>query len=788
MQALLDEEAKAVAHLERTGQAAWLDAVQKRIDGLQAEDGEASHVLVRAAAQAHKRFREDKEARIRCAVVAETHYDAWHATAEQRKAARGDALVRRVDAADEDVLEVEDLEAWDPDDSGLLALAPPLAAGNGAVRLEEHQYEGVDFLVKRASADGKGAILAFAMGLGKTITALAAIERLAKPELHVLVLAPVSLLAQWGDDHAKGGFAYPCHPPVYGSADLADKVDGWVAEGGVLILSLEVLVNATRRGVEARTRIAEHTDLIVVDEVHKLTNLDSLRTKAVRKLRCPVWGLTGTPVNNSPMDFYHLAQLVDPSVLAGVRDATDFRKRFATPIERAQFFDATPEVQQLGRERTAVLRTLLQPVVRHKSSKVLQDRALVPPKREYALVYGGHDAKARAALAAADEGNYLQAQTIVDRTLRRTKVRLVDALVAAMWAAQQDDEPPPAALIFSEHPETLEAIEAALGARGRRCAMITGTVAATARPRILHAFRTGAVDVLLLSVRAGAEGLNCQRANYVVLADPSENPTRDMQAVGRAWRLGQTREVTVIRLAAEDTVDCRVLWRGVVKRSMAHSLLHTDHVTPQLSRADATSNTACHEVLQPVVKNDSTPTLLRDLATTLPATLTTTLGWADFDAFFAETEDADVDMAAALNAHHVEANKHERTFKTADGAKVRVPPGALVVGGATLVPPPIPEVRCEAKSTRIVCAPKESYAALAKAFADPRMQVEVRAAGADDDAGRSTTLAAESFSLRIPRGADQEHHAIQCRTRIVDGDGTVGPWSALSAPFVLRDD
>ena len=54
--------------------------------------------------------------------------------------------------------------------------------------------------------------------------------------------------------------------------------------------------------------------------------------------------------------------------------------------------------------------------------------------------------------------------------------------------------------------------------------------------------------VFLLSMRSGAVGINLTSANYVFVLEPALNPGLEEQAVGRAWRMGQQRPVTVKKL------------------------------------------------------------------------------------------------------------------------------------------------------------------------------------------------------------------------------------------------
>jgi len=64
--------------------------------------------------------------------------------------------------------------------------------------------------------------------------------------------------------------------------------------------------------------------------------------------------------------------------------------------------------------------------------------------------------------------------------------------------------------------------------------------------------------VFLLSLRAGAVGINLTQANFVFIFEPSFNPAVELQAVGRVYRLGQTRPVEIVRLIIEDSVESRM--------------------------------------------------------------------------------------------------------------------------------------------------------------------------------------------------------------------------------------
>ena len=76
---------------------------------------------------------------------------------------------------------------------------------------------------------------------------------------------------------------------------------------------------------------------------------------------------------------------------------------------------------------------------------------------------------------------------------------------------------------------------------------------------LCEAFRDGDAPVFLISLKAGGFGLTLTEADYVFLLDPWWNPAAENQAVDRAHRIGQERQVMVYRMIAEDTIEEKVL-------------------------------------------------------------------------------------------------------------------------------------------------------------------------------------------------------------------------------------
>lgn len=76
------------------------------------------------------------------------------------------------------------------------------------------------------------------------------------------------------------------------------------------------------------------------------------------------------------------------------------------------------------------------------------------------------------------------------------------------------------------------------------------------RNNILYNFNQDKqLRVLLISLKAGGEGLNLQVANRIFIVDPWWNPAAELQAIQRAHRIGQTKTVYAIRFIIENTVE-----------------------------------------------------------------------------------------------------------------------------------------------------------------------------------------------------------------------------------------
>ncbi|CAD7955921.1 unnamed protein product [Amoebophrya sp. A120] len=133
----------------------------------------------------------------------------------------------------------------------------------------------------------------------------------------------------------------------------------------------------------------------------------------------------------------------------------------------------------------------------------------------------------------------------------------IEALVHEIQNIPADSK----ALVFSQFIRFLDLIEFRLKRECIPCAKLNGSQSIQSRNNIIADFHTNPIGskVLLVSLKAGGEGLNLQRANYIYVMDPWWNPAAELQAMQRAHRIGQTRPVIAKRFVLKDTIEEKIL-------------------------------------------------------------------------------------------------------------------------------------------------------------------------------------------------------------------------------------
>ncbi|EFR00720.1 ISWI chromatin-remodeling complex ATPase ISW2 [Nannizzia gypsea CBS 118893] len=142
-------------------------------------------------------------------------------------------------------------------------------------------------------------------------------------------------------------------------------------------------------------------------------------------------------------------------------------------------------------------------------------------------------------------------------------------------------------LIFSGYLHTLTYLGSMLEARGQKFCRLDGKTPIATRQTATKNFSDSDAHVYLISTKAGALGLNIIGANRVIIFESEYNPTWEEQAIGRAYRLGQAKDVFVYRFVMGGTFEELIHEKGVFKKNMA--LRAVDKKNPTRSTGKSTS-------------------------------------------------------------------------------------------------------------------------------------------------------------------------------------------------------
>jgi len=126
-------------------------------------------------------------------------------------------------------------------------------------------------------------------------------------------------------------------------------------------------------------------------------------------------------------------------------------------------------------------------------------------------------------------------------------------------------------LVFSHSVRLLKMLQMLFNHTSYNVAYLDGAMSYEDRAKTVDDFNSDPAQfVFLISTKAGGVGLNITSANKVVVVDPNWNPSYDLQAQDRAYRIGQVRDVEVFRLVSAGTIEEIIYARQIYKQQQAN--------------------------------------------------------------------------------------------------------------------------------------------------------------------------------------------------------------------------
>lgn len=129
-------------------------------------------------------------------------------------------------------------------------------------------------------------------------------------------------------------------------------------------------------------------------------------------------------------------------------------------------------------------------------------------------------------------------------------------------------------IVFSQFVSLLDLLQVPMAQKNWKIERYDGGMSGEARNAAIERFTLEpSIKVMLISLKAGNAGLNLVAASRVIILDPFWNPYIEMQAVDRAYRIGQQKSVEVHRILIEATVEDRIIELQEKKRQLVDSAL-----------------------------------------------------------------------------------------------------------------------------------------------------------------------------------------------------------------------
>ncbi|CCH40552.1 putative chromatin remodelling complex ATPase chain [Wickerhamomyces ciferrii] len=461
--------------------------------------------------------------------------------------------------------------------------------------LRSYQIAGLNWLISLHENNISG-ILADEMGLGKTlqtISFLGYLRYIRNIQGPHLVVVPKSTLDNWAREFAKWTpdvNAFVLQGDKEQRADIV-KNKLYACDFDVCITSYEIVIKE-----KAHFRKFDW-QYIIIDEAHRIKNEESMLSQIIRMFHSKNRLLiTGTPLQNNLHELWALLNFILPDVFS---DSEAFDQWFIASNEATPDPDSDKATNESNKQDQVVqqLHKVLKPFLLRRIKNDVEKSLL--PKKEVNLYIGMSEMQRK------------WYQSILEKDIdavngangkRESKTRLLNIVMQLRKCCNhpylfEGAEPGPPyttdehlvynaqklkvldkllkklkkegsrVLIFSQMSRLLDILEDYCNFRDYQYCRIDGQTDHSDRIKAIDEYNAPDSEkfVFLLTTRAGGLGINLTSADVVVLYDSDWNPQADLQAMDRAHRIGQTKQVKVFRLVTENAIEEKVLERATQK-------------------------------------------------------------------------------------------------------------------------------------------------------------------------------------------------------------------------------
>ena len=482
--------------------------------------------------------------------------------------------------------------AWRATVDGLhdIGSVPPPSVPTGFVgELRPYQLAGYHWLAF-LFAHKLGGILADDMGLGKTAQTLALIAHAAERQpggAPFLVVAPTSVVSNWKREAARFTPGLRVVEITATQRKHGKSFAEMVAGADIVLTSYAIL------RLDAEAFAERDWGGLVLDEAQFAKNPASKVHDAARGIHAPFRiAVTGTPIENNLTELWALLRIVAPGLFPSSRD---FSEKYRRPIELDH------DSERLGR-----LRRRVRPFMLRRTKEAVAPE--LPPKQEQVLeitldarhrrIYDTHLQRERQKILGLvddlDRNRFIVFRSLTLLRMLSLDAALIDPdgyanvpsakLDALLEQLEDVVSEGHQALVFSQFTSFLQRAAEKLDAHGISYSYLDGST--RKREQVIDGFRSGEGKVFLISLKAGGFGLNLTEADYVFLLDPWWNPASEAQAVDRAHRIGQTKQVMVYRMVASGTIEEKVMALKEKKGELVSAVMDDDAFFSEALTAD----------------------------------------------------------------------------------------------------------------------------------------------------------------------------------------------------------